>query len=879
MAPGQNTFSVVPEPPCAINANAGQDTSQSRPVIRPMTTKQARKEYLKRHKGPKLSKAEQRRQDLFEQDRIRKEFEKEKNQARARAARDKKREKEEKDRAERRKKGLPLVDVRPSQDTIAWFVRGDRRKQETWTASPASAAAEDSDSGTPVVEADADAEPPPKKQKTELPVPENEESSEPEQRPSSAGILQSAAGAPDSGEATGEAAGEAPADDNGLAKGHPTSEKPSLELDNLELVEQLLDASDNIPSSHPNNSDAARDGKLLPKEQDVHAPNRSSSPRSPDDHPCPPTSPKEPLREQTAEDSTSLSAVRQPLQTLVKNEVNMRRNNKPVEPSPEPTKKTTPAENPIPDPKMQAPRRSQPHASAPPPFRHPITPMGPPRLPPKFKAPNHASASRPVTPQFLVKQPHAPRFESASSPFARPPIGPTPQGGGGEQPPTSTQAFMFNHLDDFFPSPSQEVREVFGDVKPSIVNVDRHLTSKHTHSARPNRGQSPPSNPTPDVLNANRADPKHNESRPELGLARKLSTYQSRNTASLLVADTQFSDNSETSCVPFFSTQDFFLSSQDIKDIEDETPSKANSTRHPTQARRPSLKKSSPALPEATRSESAAARPVKKSELDSGTKLIDAHDSPPQLRASGTSNKGGVGLMVARVDVMTPNRREEQPHISSGDLGDETRLVEKLGNRAPNVTNGRGSLQTKGHVTQPRASPKPFFDSSCGEARYKYAIERYKTTKWEDSAARQKAQQQLEHLRKLEDERLNSLLYETITTEGGNSRSSANSASGSKAPADPIPRPHSQPKSQPQPQTVNQLSKPSQKRAEPNQDRQRRNRTRSPYEVMLEELEVLNRKEKQKQEQQQQQQAPAVPASQETDYGDDGLDDVLYEML
>jgi hypothetical protein len=124
MAPKQKTFELIPDLSGLGQAQqlqpiAAADAVQSRP---PMTTKQAKKLYRQKTKGPKLSKAEQRRIDLMEQDRIRKEFEKEKAQARARAARDKKKAKEDKEREEKRRKGLPLVDVRPSQDTISRFI-------------------------------------------------------------------------------------------------------------------------------------------------------------------------------------------------------------------------------------------------------------------------------------------------------------------------------------------------------------------------------------------------------------------------------------------------------------------------------------------------------------------------------------------------------------------------------------------------------------------------------------------------------------------------------------------------------------------------------------------------------------------------------------
>ncbi|KAF7534648.1 hypothetical protein G7054_g6063 [Neopestalotiopsis clavispora] len=123
MAPVQQTFSLIPELPSALQGHGGDQPQPGRISRPPMTTKQAKKAYKAKNKGPKLSKAEQRRQDLMEQDRIRREFEKERNQARAKAARDKRKEKEEREKADKKKKGIPLFEVHPSQDTLARFVR------------------------------------------------------------------------------------------------------------------------------------------------------------------------------------------------------------------------------------------------------------------------------------------------------------------------------------------------------------------------------------------------------------------------------------------------------------------------------------------------------------------------------------------------------------------------------------------------------------------------------------------------------------------------------------------------------------------------------------------------------------------------------------
>ncbi|KAM6478614.1 hypothetical protein HDV62DRAFT_370848 [Trichoderma sp. SZMC 28011] len=111
----QRTFTIVPP------AGPAERTPVNN---RPMTSKQVRKAYKEANRVPRVSRAEQLRQERAEQERIRKEFEKDKAALKARTLREKKRAKEQAEREEKRKKGLPLVNVRPSQDTIAWFVRG-----------------------------------------------------------------------------------------------------------------------------------------------------------------------------------------------------------------------------------------------------------------------------------------------------------------------------------------------------------------------------------------------------------------------------------------------------------------------------------------------------------------------------------------------------------------------------------------------------------------------------------------------------------------------------------------------------------------------------------------------------------------------------------
>ncbi|KAJ0168457.1 hypothetical protein CTA2_5936 [Colletotrichum tanaceti] len=118
MAPQQNTFAVIPAAPGRVGG------APSKP---PMTSKQAQKLYKQANKEPRRSKAEQRKWEKERQEEIRKELEKERAAVKARAARERKKAKEEEARENRRRAGQPILDCRPSQDTIARFVRGNSK--------------------------------------------------------------------------------------------------------------------------------------------------------------------------------------------------------------------------------------------------------------------------------------------------------------------------------------------------------------------------------------------------------------------------------------------------------------------------------------------------------------------------------------------------------------------------------------------------------------------------------------------------------------------------------------------------------------------------------------------------------------------------------
>ncbi|KAM7213649.1 hypothetical protein V8F06_010970 [Rhypophila decipiens] len=119
----QQTFTLI-DPTVRMQHMVNRPPDQALPELAPwMTSKQAQKLHREKTKQPRVSREEQRRLEREEQKRIKDEFDKEKSSKRARFLRDKKKEKEQKALEAKRKKGLPLVDVRPSQPTISWLVR------------------------------------------------------------------------------------------------------------------------------------------------------------------------------------------------------------------------------------------------------------------------------------------------------------------------------------------------------------------------------------------------------------------------------------------------------------------------------------------------------------------------------------------------------------------------------------------------------------------------------------------------------------------------------------------------------------------------------------------------------------------------------------
>ncbi|KAI1277726.1 hypothetical protein F5Y07DRAFT_362756 [Xylaria sp. FL0933] len=608
MPPIQNTFCIIPDAPSAINANhhggGGGDSASARLGRPPMTTKQVKKAYQKANKGPKLSKAEQRRQELFEQDRIRKEFEKEKNQARARAARDKKREKEERERAERKKKGLPLVDVRASQDTIARFVRAKPKSQRGPSASPSlvvggceeekgcsSASPRHDDSGVSGQTRQLD-----DSNKENVKPHDDFEShstrcdglsiidhAEPLIKKRKIDVLEAEEEGHETPFFTGNGAASPSPKSNrkasisdGQVKGtsSPNAEKSGLDLDNSfstiefsedDLLDDLLRETESVYSA-PN----ASDNRISGQKQGQDRPTESVPPKLPEHEeghmPSPKKLKKLPGQSQTLGPSESLTSSSHVVPTLGPTSDAVVKT--PCRSSTAGQAKRVTPPQPVVPPALSA-RKSQPTAPSSRSFRHPKMPMAPPPpAPPKFRPSHQTPVNHPRVPQFLkppLPSPRTPTGRPYRSRITKPEQVPE------NMPPPSTQLFILSHLDDFLPSPSQEVREIFeepprekhiGDeAQRTSINTARKPPKPSSHysktsTASYNRSATP-------TLSANPAGSSHMQQIPKHPETRAVAPQpfvkpMPQNTATAYD-------------MPFFSTQDILLSSQDVKDIEEDS--------------------------------------------------------------------------------------------------------------------------------------------------------------------------------------------------------------------------------------------------------------------------------------------------------------------
>lgn len=433
MAPKQKTFELIPT---TVGLH-GLGRDQSAPIMSkpPMTTKQAKKAYRKANKGPKLSKAEQRRIELMEQDRIRKEFEKERNQARARTARDRKKAKQDKEKEERKRKGLPLVDVHPSQDTIARFVRAPK----TVLPNPILEATreEDTESATEIESAVGEEEPEQQKGDgigNKESGDEDKENVDPAHTPEERGAKRQRLSRDKSVSIGGS---QHPADPvarltaQAIAS-EPVSRATSVDIDdpvNQDLIQEQLIADVILASSR--NTEISHSS---PPEQRLHAePPRVPSPVLPTEA----KGPSHPVHLKRQEPTARPQLVCQ--EDLAR-------------------------------PQKSFQKSASPHLPAVRP-RLPLQSPGP--QIPIFKTSAAPSNYHSGKPKFLPKHLRTPVYHQGlpKPPDALP----------GNVMPTSTQLFLLDHVDDFFPSPSQEANELLEGrakmpARTSVSGVSRPIT-------------------------------------------------------------------------------------------------------------------------------------------------------------------------------------------------------------------------------------------------------------------------------------------------------------------------------------------------------------------------------------------------------------------
>lgn len=100
------------------------------------------------------------------------------------------------------------------------------------------------------------------------------------------------------------------------------------------------------------------------------------------------------------------------------------------------------------------------------------------RPPPRFKAPTEPLNYHEAKPRFLPKHLRTPHerssvYEASAKRVDAPP---------GNDLPTSTQLFLLDHVDDFFPSPSQEVHELLEDEEKKAPKTGGTLKSSNVPS-------------------------------------------------------------------------------------------------------------------------------------------------------------------------------------------------------------------------------------------------------------------------------------------------------------------------------------------------------------------------------------------------------------
>jgi len=566
MAPKQKTFTVVPDAFGMQGLMSRPAAPSTKPV---MTSKQAQKLYRESTKGPRLSKVEQRRIELEEQARIRKELDRDKQANKARAARDKKKAKEEKVKEEKRKNRQPLVDVHPSQDTISRFLRRDStngKKRDSDAISLGTVPEEDEDKGNQPAEKRQCV----KADTSQSALKQTKAEVLPERLPTSIRVLdseerlQGVKPSPKPLSETSRPAVPPPA--------KPASAKPTPVASS-----SVKSPPENLPPTSPPPTSQlllslfpagpAR-GSSLKVQPSINPPQVKPSPASRQlaglaGSMSPSILRAEPSLE-TFRAARSLSAKPSPRSAIVQCKVPPLASSslgglpgpkaplasgspsgkyqadkqKPVQfPAARPLAVVGPAEKRTAS-VMSPARFSTPKtAAAGPVFKPPRPPVSRSPIPgPVFKTPGQGTAGSGLQrPKFLPKH-----LQSSVKPVARAPA---------VTPPTSTQIFLSRYIDDILPSPSQEARELQEPISKAPT-VPKFLPKR-----------APVTQGRPSV-----SQPK----------------FLAQKAAHVFPTGLKPPTAPDLTSIPFISTQDLCISTQDVLDIE-------NSTETPTRVKKASI--------------------------------------------------------------------------------------------------------------------------------------------------------------------------------------------------------------------------------------------------------------------------------------------------
>ncbi|ORY63471.1 uncharacterized protein BCR38DRAFT_475403 [Pseudomassariella vexata] len=839
MAPIQKTFSLIPELPSCLGNGNNETASAGRPSKPPMTSKQAKKLYKAKSTGPKLSKAEQRRQDLMEQDRIRREIEKEKNQERARKARDRRKEKEDKQKAEKKKRGLPLVAVHPSQDTIARFIQPKPKAAKTEERStPLSAITED-DSDSTLSAVDGDHEPPRKRQRSSGSLkfvgngPAMHLNTPPDAKSKTSGSQAKPSSNPRVEPKVAGSQAKPCLDPTDMFQANASIPKRSYDRDapstkqdfNQQLFNESLSAIESFSTEELSFlEDCVQDINNAddPSHKNSHVPAKLPSPKAPEISRSQGTKPKmnsilgtglkaaestASTRKVAQEIHGSTSCVTKLLQRTAEPADNPRHvhrdtvshaparvdgDDKIIEPVP-PLLKSN-ARNPPNFPRAAHPPKPPPARCGPqvsfepenlagcaksratastatrkpleklslnqadttvsktaaPPLRRPFsmdgskpaartpqlnmpepraltsastssghrtTSVGPPSFVPNFKtAHQEALVAKMNPPKFLRQPSHRSHFSPAAV-----------QSGAAFLPPPSTQQLLMD-FDDFFPSPSQEVRELFEDKHEgaqTLSSVRSHVPPLRDRPILPPRvktsllSSKPPRNR---LITANRP-------------------VTAPTCENLVKPTTVYIDHSVTGLyeMPFFATQDLFLSSQDLIELEEHPKS-------PPKAQTPYVESIPGSLPSSGMPETSSGPRLNQRALARPSEISNLHSREKREHPSDHNSAGANSADCS----VSNDEMLQKPPVAPASV-----------QQAPRYAEIQPTLET------PRRSPEPFFTSSGTRAMKAYAIERSKTTPWEEARVHLEPQEDLDmdQAQRLQDEWLEQLLLDSAVEE------------------------------------------------------------------------------------------------------------------